>query len=501
MTATFAPRVFPSHASRPASLVAPLTLWFASILFGVTFAAHAPAAKGGIDNLRRSAVVDVVEHAKAAVVNIHSERTAQGPAAAELFSLAPSQHRINGMGTGIIIDSRGYIVTNQHVVEDVNLLRVRLSDGTICNANVVSRDHEADLAILKIDASRPLPTVALGTAKDLMVGETVIAIGNAYGYEHTVTVGVVSAVKRDVNLSKDVSYRGLIQTDACINPGNSGGPLLNINGELIGVNVAIRAGAQGISFAIPVDAMIASVSEMLASRRRANASSGMIWHDRLSSRPVDFKLTSNKKDKGDAPAGDKPATSDTPQACSAALHREVVIEQLEEGTEKNGGVQVGDVVVAVGDTAVSSSLDLERALLERGPGDHVPMTVRRKGAEQKTELVLRTPEKKEPSARDLVWRKLGLRLKTIDPELVTRSSPQLRGGLAILEVDPHGVAEKAGIQRGDILVGLHQWETINLDNVVFVLTNPELPNFNPLCFYILRAGQVRRGWLQQIDGP
>jgi serine protease Do len=377
---------------------------------------------------------------------------------------------------------------------------VRLSDGTTHTASVVSRDHEADLAILKIDAGRPLPTVALGTAKDLMVGETVIAIGNAYGYEHTVTVGVVSAVKRDVNLSKDVSYRGLIQTDACINPGNSGGPLLNINGELIGVNVAIRAGAQGISFAIPVDTMIASASEMLASRRRTNASSGMVCRDRLSSRPVDFKLTSNKKDKADASATDK-AAADTPQTCSTALHREVVIEQLEEGAEKNGGMQVGDVVVAVGDTAVSSSLDLERALLERSPGDHVPMTLRRKGSEQKTELVLRTPEKREPSPRDLVWRKLGLRLKTIDPELVTRSSPQLRGGLAILEVDPHGVAEKAGIQRGDILVGLHQWETINLDNVVFVLTHPELPNFNPLCFYILRAGQVRRGWLQQIEAP
>jgi serine protease Do len=332
-----------------------------------------------------------------------------------------------------------------------------------------------------------------------MVAETVTAIGNAYGYEHTVTVGVVSAVKRDVNLSKDVSYRGLIQTDACINPGNSGGPLLNINGELIGVNVAIRAGAQGISFAIPVDAMIASSSEMLASRRRANASSGLICSDRLSSRPVDFKLTSNKKEKTDSPAADnrQPATDN----CSTALHREVVVEQLEEGAEKNGGVQVGDIVLIVGDTAVSSSLDLERALLEHGPGEHVPMTVRRKGAEQKTELVLRTPEKREPSARDIVWHKLGLRLKTIDPELVTRSSPQLRGGLAILEVDPHGVAEKAGIQRGDILVGLHQWETINLDNVVYVLTHPELPNFNPLCFYILRGGQVRRGWLQQIEAP
>src|SRR5207253_11082349 len=143
-----------------------------------------------------------------------------------------------------------YIVTNQHVVEDVNVIRIRLSDGTSQNAAVIARSQEADLALLKIDTAGPLPTVPLGTASDLMVGETVVAIGNAYGYEHTVTVGVVSAVSRDVTLNKEVSYKALIQTDASINPGNSGGPLLNIRGELVGVNVAIRAGAQGIGFAI-----------------------------------------------------------------------------------------------------------------------------------------------------------------------------------------------------------------------------------------------------------
>src|SRR5262249_29401120 len=150
-----------------------------------------------------------------------------------MFALAPSQNRVNGMGTGIIIDPRGYIVTNQHVVEDVNVIRIRLSDGSAHNARVLARDQEGDLAILKIDTNRPLPTIPLGTATDLMVGETVIAVGNAYGYEHTVTVGVVSAIKRDVTLNKDISYKSLIQTDASINPGNSGGPLLNINGELI----------------------------------------------------------------------------------------------------------------------------------------------------------------------------------------------------------------------------------------------------------------------------
>jgi serine protease Do len=125
-----------------------------------------------------------------------------GPAAEELFALAPSQNRINGMGTGVVIDQRGYIITNQHVVEDVNLLRVRLADGSAHTARVVARDVESDLALLKIDTSKSLAIMPLGTALDLMVGETVVAIGNAYGYEHSVTCGVVSAIKRDVTLNK-----------------------------------------------------------------------------------------------------------------------------------------------------------------------------------------------------------------------------------------------------------------------------------------------------------
>src|SRR5262249_402724 len=176
-------------------------------------------------NVRRTPVVDVVERIRAAVVNIHSERTVRGPATDDMLALIPSQNRVNRIGTGIIIDPRGYIVTNNHVVEDVNAIRVRLGDRSAHTAVVIARDGDADLALLKIDTTRPLPVMPLGTSSDIMVGETVVAIGNAYGYEHTVSVGVVSAIKRDVNLNKELSYHDLIQTDASINPGNSGGPL------------------------------------------------------------------------------------------------------------------------------------------------------------------------------------------------------------------------------------------------------------------------------------
>src|SRR5437763_1557296 len=154
-----------------------------------------------------------------------------------------------------------------------------LLDGTVTAARVVARDAESDLVLLKIDVNRPLPVMPLGTATDLMVGETVVATGNAYGYDHTVSVGVISAVNRDVTLNKEISYKNLIQTDAAINPGNSGGPLLNINGELVGVNVAIRAGAQGIGFAITVDTMMRVAADLISGARRGGPSLGLVTRD------------------------------------------------------------------------------------------------------------------------------------------------------------------------------------------------------------------------------
>jgi S1-C subfamily serine protease len=297
---------------------------------------------------RRTQVVGAIERVKAAVVNIHSERTLPGN---DVYALNASQNRVNGMGTGIIIDPRGYIVTNQHVVDDVNLLRIRLADGTAMNAVVVARHPEMDLALLKIDAAQPLPTMPIGTATDLMVGETVIAIGNAYGYEHTASVGIVSALKRDVTLNKDMAYKSLIQTDASINPGNSGGPLINVAGELVGVNVAIRAGAQGIGFAIPADHMIRSVAEMLKGRRRGQTFDGLSCRDRL--------------DQG-----------------ADGFTRSVIIERS-EGPASQAGLRPGDVLLQIGDVKVSCTYDVERGMLDHKNGDSIPVLVRRKDQEQK----------------------------------------------------------------------------------------------------------------------
>jgi serine protease Do len=415
---------------------------------------------------RRTSVVDAVDRVKSAVVNIHSERTVPS---SDHYAAPAAQSKVNGMGTGIIIDPRGYIVTNQHVVEDVSSLRVHLADGTSQNAVVLARHAETDLALLKIDAKSPLPTMPLGTASDLMVGETVIAIGNAFGYEHTVSVGVVSAIKRDVTLNKDMAYKSLIQTDASINPGNSGGPLVNVHGELVGVNVAIRAGAQGIGFAITTDQMIRSVTEMLKSRRRGQSFDGLVCRDRL--------------DNG-----------------TDGFVRCVVVDRC-DGPAATAGLKPGDQVLQVGNVKIGCTFDVERGLLDHRNGETISVAVRRNDQEQKLDLVLGGVDKNQRPAvtGDLVWTKLGVQLAPVPTDQVARVNRQLHGGLEIVSVKADGVAAKSGLKKGDILVGLHQWETISLDNVTYVLNHPDLSSFNPMTFFILRGGQVRKGDLSTIN--
>ncbi len=432
---------------------------------------------------RQTPIVEVVKRVRDAVVNIHSERTVRPAAGEEIFSNNSPQSRVNGMGTGILIDPRGFIVTNQHVVEDVAVIRIRLADGTSANARLVARDSECDLALLKIDVDHPLATLPLGTTRDLMAGETVIAIGNAYGYENSVTVGVVSAVSRDVSLNKEVSYKSLIQTDASINPGNSGGPLLNVYGELIGVNVAIRAGAQGIGFAIPVDTMIRVAGRMLASRApqgSARSRLGLVVKDEVHL----------------APPGSDPGET-------AGL-RSVVVDYLEPGSAAaRSGLERGDILLAAADTSIAASVDLERALFDRPAGDRIALRYRHNGQEKTTEVALE-------SLGDPIWQKLGLRLRPVGSDQVRiypvggsdsarSNSPQFRGGLAIVEVRPGSPAHRSGVQRGDILVGLDKFEMLSSDNVQYVLNQSETAGSPALKFYVLRNNQLQDGKFQVGD--
>jgi serine protease Do len=274
----------------------------------------------------------------------------------------------------------------------------------------------------------------------------------------------VSAMKRDVTLNKEVSYKSLIQTQTPINPGNSGGPLFNKLGEVVGVNVAIRAGAQNIAFAIPVDTMIAKAAEMLGGKRRATVRAGLV-----------------AADKYDRAGEDGP------------LRRWVQVQRVDGGAAAHTGLKADDVIEKVGDVTVCTSLDFERGMLDRTVGEKVRLKVRRGAQLLDVELNAAgdRPVAAATAVDDTLWSKLGVKAVPVGANLVTGADKQLRGGLWLSEVGAGTPAARAGLVKGDILVGLHQWETLNLDNVTFVLTHKDLATFNPLTAYFVRDGKVR----------
>ena len=408
---------------------------------------------------RDTPLVRAVKRAKTSVINIHSIKTSYDDAS--VFGSRQGR-KVNGMGTGIVIDSRGYIVTNNHVVAGVESLTCTLYDGSTYDATTVAVDPERDLAIIKVEPTRPLTVMPLGTSSDLMECETVIAIGNAFGYEHTVTAGIVSALHRDVEVNETQSYKNLIQTDASINPGNSGGPLLNLRGEVVGINVAIRAGAQRIGFAIPIDDARIAIAELLNTERIDRTSHGLITED----------------------------------VKNADVRKLVIRGTASSGPAAQAGFQPGDVLTRAEGKTIVDRVDLERALLGHRPGETVDVYVLRDGEETALSFKLGSanspahgtlaagltvPQPADPV--DTTWTILGLKLGMASPDAV--AGTRYRGGLRVAAVREGGPAALTGIRAGDILVGLHQWETVTPQNVEWVLKHPQLKTFSPLKFYIL----------------
>ena len=343
-------------------------------------------------------------------------------------------------------------------MEGIRRIEVTLASGKTTSATLISHDPRTDLAVIKVEHDKPLPVITIGTSSDLMIGETVLALGNAYGYEHTVTRGIVSALHRDVEVSRTPRYDNLIQTDASINPGNSGGPLLNINGEMIGVNVAVRAGAQGIGFAIPVDKVLEVVASLLSVERVDHT-----WHGIV-------------------------ARTDS--------QRGVIVETVHSRSPaENVGVRAGDVITQIGETLVARPLDIERGLLGHRAGDSVSVTVMRAGAEEKLDLALAVARRDILTIEERCWQDIGLRLEALPAAKVQRLQSRYRGGLLVSAVREGGPASEQGIREGDILVGLHVWETIMPDNLSYILEKAEEEHLNPIKFYVLRGRETLFGHL------
>ncbi len=406
--------------------------------------------------LRRNAIVQAVEQARASVVNIHGRKTVA--AGEEEGALK----QVNGMGTGIVIDPRGYIVTNFHVVDGVKRVQVSTAAGDTLVARLVANDPATDLAVIKIEPPQTMQTMTIGTSSDLMIGEEVIAIGNAYGYEHTVTRGIISALHRTVEVGEGQEYVDLIQTDASINPGNSGGPLLNIDGDMIGINVAVRVGAQGIGFAVPIDRALDVAARLLNTEVRKTASHGIDGRTLASPQKTEFLITG-------VAAG------------SAA---------------DNAGVLPGDVVLDVGGVTIGRALDFERAMIDKRGGDEFALTVRRGGEPVKLNLILDNASVSERSVSELAWDVFGIRLTPTASSTFRRMNTRYRGGLKVIGVRPDSPAAQQGIRYGDILVGMHKWETVSMDNVAFILESDAVRSNEPVKFYVLRGGETLFGHLQ-----
>ncbi|HVU87752.1 MAG TPA: trypsin-like peptidase domain-containing protein [Pirellulales bacterium] len=413
--------------------------------------------------LRRTPIVAAVDRAKGAIVNIHGEKSV--PVDDAHAGQPENLRRVNGMGTGVVVDPRGYIITNHHVVDNVPRINVTLSDESTYVAKLISYDVATDLAIIHVDAGHPLPVIPIGTSDDLMLGETVIAVGNAYGYSHTVTQGIISALHRSVQVSDMQGYDDLIQTDAAINPGNSGGPLLNIDGDMIGVNVAVRAGAQLIGFAIPVDSVLVIAADLLSSRRI-----GQTWHG-ITGKPQDGGLLVTEIDE------DSPAAST--------------------------GLKVGDVITAVDDQQVARAVDLERAMLGHQAGEDVKLSVQHEKRSTSLKLILaNVPDRHK--ATDATWELVGLKLTPMPQAQFNRLGTRYRGGLTVTAVRPDSPAARQGIRRGDVLVGMHRWETTNMNHVAYVLGRPEFAKLEPIKFFIVRGHETLSGQLtvaQRRDRP
>lgn len=409
---------------------------------------------------RITPIVKAVQQAKGSIVNIHGHKTV-----AAVSSVGDSPRQVNGMGTGVVIDPRGYIVTNHHVVEGVRRIQVTLASGETHIARLIAHDRNTDLAVIKIDAKSSLPIIPLGTSEDLMPGETVIAVGNAYGYENSVTRGIISALHRNVQVTDTQRYDDLIQTDASINPGNSGGPLLNIDGEMIGINVAVRVGAQGIGFAIPVNKFLAVTARLMSVERLADKHHGLTGVTKFENeRPV-FTITG-----------------------------------VEPGSPADAAkLKIGDHLAKIGEYEIRNQLDVELALLERSLGEEVRLTVQREG-EGDTDLAIVVRSLSGSSeVSDLAWSSLGVRVKPMPASEFRKLNSRYQGGLVVVAVRANSPADEQGISAGDILVGMHDWETVSFENLDYVLKSKIWSQQQMVRFYILRDKETLFGNISVAD--
>jgi serine protease Do len=463
----------PSGGSRK-SVPRPGPCFFRVFLLFLAAAIAMPGEALGTDahagaDLRRSPVVRAVEKVSPAVVNIGTvirERVGPGfPFTGEDFfrdffpEFFSREYTRSSLGSGVIIDGeRGHVVTNHHVVSRAAEIKVTTADGNEFQARVLGSDPRSDLAVLEIKADKRLPEVSLGDSSDLMIGETVIAIGNPFGLSHTVTTGVVSAIDRTVR-SGDMVYRNFIQTDASINPGNSGGPLLNITGDLIGINTAIYQKAQGIGFAIPVNRAGRIIGELIRAGEVRFPWLGVEIQELTADLRRHF---SAEEEKGGV----------------------LISGVFSDGPADKAGLRRGDILLGVGDENTDSVSDFRAVMSEYTPGADVDLRVFRGGRH----LVLGALLASFPPglALELVRQRMGL--EVADAGRAVLRKYRLGSAVVIEDVKSGSEAAETGLRPGDLILKVNDVETPDVEAFKKAVSRyHQLPS---LTLYVRRGSMI-----------
>lgn len=393
---------------------------------------------------------ELAELAKPGVVNIRTVRTIKGGGRVfrhffgdpfgnrrnpfeEFFGPHGNQpgreHKERSLGSGFIIDRSGYIVTNNHVVAEADEIKVKLSSGKEFDAEVVGRDPKTDLALIKIKDAKNLTPLSLGDSKNLKVGTWVVAVGSPFGLEQTVTQGIVSAKGRSIGAGP---YDDFIQTDASINPGNSGGPLLNLKGQVVGINTAIVARGQGIGFAIPIDMARSIVGQL---KEKGEVTRGWLG---VQIRDLDESLASYYKLK----------------AFSG-----VYVENVVPGDPADeAGIRSGDIITTVDGQLVTSGRELAGLIASIPVGQKTRVALMRDGKKKtiSVKIAKQAEEKVQMARKNSSNDDLGLRVTELSSERARQLGlDEQEEGVLVIEVEPDSRADKAGVRVGDVIKGLN----------------------------------------------
>jgi len=396
---------------------------------------------------RRTPVVRVVQETSPAVVSIISAREVKAPFAGEsllqrFFGEAqapgqappPKSKTAQNLGSGVIIDGRkGYVLTNAHVITGATQITARLQDGREFTAMLQGADQDMDLAVLRLDVPKdgpPLPQVRMGDSAELMIGEPVIAIGNPYGLSHTVTTGVVSALDRSMNTGQQ-TIAGLIQTDAAINPGNSGGPLLNILGQVVGINAAVYAKGGGLGFAIPINKAKSVLDELITTGRVAHIWLGLLGENMTPDQAAFYGLP--------RPGG------------------MVVTDVFPDTPAEKAGIRPGDALLAMGGQKVQSKGQFLGLLLSYSRGDTLAVLLSRAG--QQFQVQMRPQVLERDAGLGLISWRWGFTPTFAGSRPPGQAQPSPPPGVGVAALRAEGPATRLGIKPGDVILQIGSLRT------------------------------------------